>query len=743
MIERVIGNYRIVEKIGEGGMGAVYRAVDLMLEREVAIKAIRPELSREPEIVERFRAEAKMLARVHHPAIATIFSFFLDDGELFLAMEFVRGQSLSRLLQATGPLPWERAVPLLAVALEGIEQAHRAGIVHRDLKPDNLMITESGAIKVMDFGIGRLMGSGRLTRTGLLIGTLRYMAPEQIRGEEVDRRTDVYALGTVLYEMLTGRVPFDGSSDYAVLKAQVEVQPAPPSVAMPGLPDWLDQAILRSLAKDPDQRFATVEELRLFLLGQGLPVTADSLPIVVSIGAQPTLLKTPAPGTYPAGDRAAPQPGSLPQPGGLPQPGALPRAGDTPPPAPLPGSTLASGTTLRPPPPRTPAPEPAPVLPPTVPRTPSPLRPPAPNLDPGAGSHPDAVAPPRSAAAGRPWRPALVAALAGAALVAVALLYRLREPAPAAPPAAATIAAPATAAPRTPTTQTTPTAGPAPAAVARSGLVRAPGDGAPATSPPAAPAATSAGTATAALPAASSQGLAASPAPTGGATAAAAGGETAAPAPGAPAAGERPRGRRARRGASTEPARESGATAAGGAGAADPATPPARRETADGRAGGGEDEAGGSSAPAPAASGGAAGGLPAAELGALGAEMEVESDELRNLYSDFLAQKEKSGSRLTRADDRLKDELKEFQNAAERFGGQFKTGFFARARKRLGRMGHGEDERGQITRLARALTESGSRVEALVAQTQPDPAVRQLWRRIHRQSQRVAELCGI
>ena len=266
MIDRVIGNYRIVEKVGEGGMGTVYRALDVMLEREVAIKAIRPELSREPEIVERFRVEAKMLARLSHPAIATIYSFFVDGEDVFLAMEFVRGRSLSGVLQSAGPLPWERAVPLLAGALDGIEQAHRVGIVHRDLKSDNLMVTESGTVKVMDFGIARLIGSSRLTRTGLLVGTLHYMAPEQIRGEEVDRRTDVYALGAVLYEMLTGRVPFQGSSDYAVLKAHVEEHPAPPSAAMPGLPPWLDRAILKALAKAPAERFQTVEELRLCLL---------------------------------------------------------------------------------------------------------------------------------------------------------------------------------------------------------------------------------------------------------------------------------------------------------------------------------------------------------------------------------------------------------------------------------------------------------------------------------------------
>ena len=270
MIGRVIGNtYRIVEKIGQGGMGAVYRAVDEVLEREVAVKAVRPDLAREPEIVERFRQEARTLARVSHPAIATIYSFLQEGEELFLIMELVRGRTLAEVLRAEGSLPWERAVGLLASALDGIERAHRMGIIHRDLKPENLMLTEDGLLKVMDFGIARAVGSGHLTRTGLLIGTLRYIAPEQIRGEEVDRRTDIYSLGIVLYEMLAGRVPFEGGNDYAILRAQIEDPPTPPVFHAPDLPAWLDRAVLKALAKERDDRFQTVEDLRSVLASRG------------------------------------------------------------------------------------------------------------------------------------------------------------------------------------------------------------------------------------------------------------------------------------------------------------------------------------------------------------------------------------------------------------------------------------------------------------------------------------------
>jgi serine/threonine protein kinase len=340
MIGKVVGNYRIAEKIGEGGMGTVYRAVDLMLERDVALKAIRPELSSEPQIIERFRAEARTLARISHPAIANVYTFFYEGEELFLVMEYVRGRPLSRVLQAEGALPWQRAVLFLATAMEGIAEAHRAGIVHRDLKPDNLILTETGTVKVMDFGIARVMGSGHLTRTGLLVGTLRYMSPEQIRGEEVDGRTDVYALGAVLYEMLTGRTPFEGTSDWAILRAQIEDTPRPPGEQVPSIPWWLDRAVLRALSKQPAERFQSVEEMRRSLLRQGETLESpypaggsiEDLPTVITpIGVR----QTPAPLT----PSPAPNPGMTPPPT-LPSMASIPTAASAAlPPVPPPPST--------------------------------------------------------------------------------------------------------------------------------------------------------------------------------------------------------------------------------------------------------------------------------------------------------------------------------------------------------------------------------------------------------------------
>ncbi|MFL6214961.1 MAG: serine/threonine protein kinase [Blastocatellia bacterium] len=267
MIGKVIGNYKIVEKIGEGGMGAVYRGLDTMLEREVAIKMLKPELASQPEVLERFRTEAVTLAKLNHPNIATLYSFMRDGEDYFMVMEFVRGSTLDEVIRRHGAMMIERAVPLFCQALDGIDHAHRMGIIHRDIKPANVMLTDNGSIKVMDFGIARVLGSARMTRAGNVVGTIEYMSPEAVRGLEVDARSDVYSLGILLYEMLTGRVPFDSQSEFEMMKMQVEKAPQPPRTFTASIPVEIEQAIMRSLAKKPEARFQTAGEFRAMLLG--------------------------------------------------------------------------------------------------------------------------------------------------------------------------------------------------------------------------------------------------------------------------------------------------------------------------------------------------------------------------------------------------------------------------------------------------------------------------------------------
>jgi eukaryotic-like serine/threonine-protein kinase len=299
MIGNVVGSYKITEKIGEGGMGAVFKGIDMMLEREVAIKMLRPELASQPEIVERFRSEAVTLAKLNHPNIATLFSFLRQGEDFFMVMEFVRGQTLDSLLRRHGAMPCDKAIGLFCQALEGIHHAHRMGIIHRDIKPANMMLTESGTLKVMDFGIARVLGASRMTRQGNIVGTIAYMSPEQVRGQETDARSDIYSLGILLYEMVTGHVPFSSDSEYDLMRMQIESAPQPPRVYSALIPPPVERAIMRALAKRPDARFQDASEFRQLLAG----ATAGATP---PVSPQPTHL-TGSPGATQPLHGGAPQ----------------------------------------------------------------------------------------------------------------------------------------------------------------------------------------------------------------------------------------------------------------------------------------------------------------------------------------------------------------------------------------------------------------------------------------------------
>jgi len=257
----MVGQYEIRELLGAGGIGQVHAAFDTVLEREVAMKSLRPELLNDKSFVDRFRGEATSLAKLSHPNITTLYNLLSDSGNLYLIMECVRGETLEDLLrQRGGRLGVRESLAIIAQVADGLSYAHSLGIVHRDIKPANLMITTNGTVKIMDFGIARVRGSQRLTRDGGALGTLAYMSPEQVRGEEPDGRSDIYSLAITLYEMLTGSVPFEADTDYELMQAHIKARPPKLSSRLPGVDSRVEAALNRGLAKNPGQRFATPRE---------------------------------------------------------------------------------------------------------------------------------------------------------------------------------------------------------------------------------------------------------------------------------------------------------------------------------------------------------------------------------------------------------------------------------------------------------------------------------------------------
>ncbi len=265
MVGTTVSHYRILEKLGEGGMGIVYKAQDLKLERLVALKFLPIQALPSAEETARFHQEAKAISSLNHPHIAAIHDIDEADGQKFLVLEYIPGSTLkSRLkdLRNYGrDFPLAEALKYGVQVAEGLAHAHRHGIVHRDVKTDNIMLTEEGDAKITDFGLAKLRGTSPLTQTGSTLGTVAYMSPEQIRGEEVDFRSDLFSFGCVLYELVTGRLPFQGEHEAAITYSIVNTDPPPAGSVRPGIPPSLEAVIRRCLEKKKESRFQSAEEV--------------------------------------------------------------------------------------------------------------------------------------------------------------------------------------------------------------------------------------------------------------------------------------------------------------------------------------------------------------------------------------------------------------------------------------------------------------------------------------------------
>ncbi|MFD7901103.1 protein kinase [Kitasatospora sp. NPDC059722] len=296
MIGRALnGRYELVEILGVGGMATVWRGVDRVLGRQVAVKVLNGGLADDPRFAERFSREAQHAAMLVHPKVVMVFDSGMDQGSPYIVMELVNGRSLAAVLAQQPQLPVERAVGIAAAVCEALAVAHAAGLVHRDIKPGNIMITDDGGVKVVDFGIARAGSSNNLTQTATVLGTAAYLSPEQATASALDGRTDLYAVGCVLTEMLTGGTPFTAETPVAIAFKHVSEQPLPPSARRPGLPPALDAVVLRLLAKNPADRPADATAARAELLATvpGLAVGDPTAELLAT--AAPTQMLPPLP----------------------------------------------------------------------------------------------------------------------------------------------------------------------------------------------------------------------------------------------------------------------------------------------------------------------------------------------------------------------------------------------------------------------------------------------------------------
>src|SRR5215831_19174256 len=272
----IAGRFEIQEMLGLGGMGAVYMAYDRDIDRVIALKCIRPDLSNNPEIVQRFTQELLLARQISHKNVIRIFDVRDSGGLKFITMEYLEGRDLSSIMEERGKLPAPEAVAIIRQVCSGLAAAHAEGVVHRDLKPGNIMVEKNGRAVVMDFGLARAE-ENQLTQTGAIMGTFQYMSPEQAKGEKADARSDIFTVGIILYELLTGKTPYPSDSSIASLLKRTQEAAVPPSTVDPGIPRALNAVVCKCLERDVARRYQSVDEVLSDLdVWQG--VTASRLP---------------------------------------------------------------------------------------------------------------------------------------------------------------------------------------------------------------------------------------------------------------------------------------------------------------------------------------------------------------------------------------------------------------------------------------------------------------------------------
>jgi len=274
------GRYQIIEELGKGGMGKVYKAQDTDLKEKVAIKLLRPEIAGDKKTIERFRNELKFARKIRHKNVCQMYDLNKEKGAHYITMEYVDGKDLKSMIRMMGQLSSGKTIFIAKQVCDGLVEAHRLGVVHRDLKPQNIMVDENGNARIMDFGIARSLKTKGITAAGVMIGTPEYMSPEQVEGKEVDQRSDIYSLGVILYEMVTGRVPFEGDTPFTIGMKHKGEEPKDPKELNTQLPEDLNLVILRCLEKDKENRYQSAGEVRAELtrIEKGIPTTEIEIP---------------------------------------------------------------------------------------------------------------------------------------------------------------------------------------------------------------------------------------------------------------------------------------------------------------------------------------------------------------------------------------------------------------------------------------------------------------------------------